>query len=193
MKCIASIAAALVIHDLFVSAIDFSGPVVQNTKPARWGYRISDPRMVDCDRWADQWETCGGVRQSPINIVPSKTVQRQKNPLVFSGMCSHFNLSAPHEPLQANQLGGNCGVYLQDVFYMLAHFHLHAPSEHTINGKAMSGEIHFVHKSSVSDDLLVIGVFLVIDVTSDPWLAPLLDALEQVNSAAQTEAVLVQL
>ncbi|ETK97339.1 hypothetical protein F441_00103 [Phytophthora nicotianae CJ01A1] len=76
----------------------------------------------------------------------------------------------------------------------MAQFHLHAPSEHTLNGKALDGEIHFVHKSADGKALLVIGLFLQVGPKSDPWLGPVLDALEHVNSTDErSAAVVVQL
>lgn len=44
--------------------------------------------------------------------------------------------------------------------YYLVQFHLHAPSEHTINGHRESGEIHFVHKS-IDGNIAVLGAFIV--------------------------------
>ncbi|KAJ8559091.1 hypothetical protein ON010_g8356 [Phytophthora cinnamomi] len=77
----------------------------------------------------------------------------------------------------------------------MAQFHLHAPSGHTVDGKAHDGEMHFVHKSSDGSALLVVGIFLDISPKSDVWLGPVLDALENVNSTAHTknEAITVQL
>ncbi|GMF46553.1 unnamed protein product [Phytophthora fragariaefolia] len=77
----------------------------------------------------------------------------------------------------------------------MAQFHLHAPSEHTVDGEAHDGEIHFVHKSSDGSALMVVGIFLDIAPKSDEWLGPVLDALETVNSTDHTanEAIVVQL
>lgn len=44
--------------------------------------------------------------------------------------------------------------------YSLLQFHVHTPSEHTIEGHNYNGEIHFVHKEDGGDGLLVVGLLL---------------------------------
>ena len=48
----------------------------------------------------------------------------------------------------------------QGTNYTLAQFHIHSPSEHTVNGRLADGELHMVHESS-SGALIVLGVLLV--------------------------------
>jgi len=43
--------------------------------------------------------------------------------------------------------------------YTPLQFHLHAPSEHTFNGKHYDLELHIVHKNADASTLSVIGVF----------------------------------
>ncbi|KAE8974399.1 hypothetical protein PR003_g26987 [Phytophthora rubi] len=188
MKFVASISATIAACALTVSADVATGPV--------WGYRANDASMVHTSKWAEQWKACGGVRQSPIDIkTVAKTGKCEINPLSFSGECSQYNLTEPHEPLEVDVIGGNCVASVNDVSYKMAQFHLHAPSEHTVDGKAHDGEIHFVHKSSDGSALLVVGIFLDVSPQSDAWLGPVLDALESVNSTdhAKNEAITVQL
>lgn len=42
--------------------------------------------------------------------------------------------------------------------FNLIQFHMHSPSEHTVNGEASGAEIHFVHQNPSTLQLLVIGV-----------------------------------
>lgn len=88
---------------------------------------------------------------------------------------------------------GDCAVSLKEKTFKLAQFHLHAPSEHTIDGKQLDGEIHFVHVSGDGKALLVVGVLIQIGPKSDSWLNPVLDALELVNSTARSDAIVVNL
>ncbi|OWZ17508.1 Carbonic anhydrase [Phytophthora megakarya] len=187
MKFIATISAAIAACALTVSA-----EVATDTV---WGYRENDSSMVATSKWADHWKACGGRRQSPINIVTTaKSGKGRPNvPLQFTGKCSTWNLTEPHEPLDVVVSGGNCKVDVNEATYEVAQFHVHAPSEHKINGKAMDAEMHFVHQTADAKNLMVIGIFLDVGPKSDPWLAPLLDALETVNSTAQTDAILVEL
>ncbi|KAE8966553.1 hypothetical protein PR003_g19088 [Phytophthora rubi] len=71
----------------------------------------------------------------------AKPKKGKKSPLVFSGRCSHYNLTEPHEPLEVDVIGGNCVASVNDVEYKLAQFDLHAPSEHTVDGKAHDGPV----------------------------------------------------
>src|SRR5262249_11186520 len=41
----------------------------------------------------------------------------------------------------------------------LIEIHLHTPSEHTLEGNNLDGEIHLVHRIERSSDLIVLGVF----------------------------------
>ncbi|KAF1795959.1 Carbonic anhydrase, alpha-class [Phytophthora cactorum] len=62
-------------------------------------------------------------------------------------------------------------------------FHLHAPSEHTLNGEHLDGEVHFVHSNTDGSALLVVGVFFkaVDSGGTDPWVASVLDAMDTVS------------
>ncbi|KAI9915257.1 hypothetical protein PsorP6_006894 [Peronosclerospora sorghi] len=191
MKFVAPLAAVVASFALTVAADVSGGPT--------WGYRSNDDSLVDTSKWAETWPACGGARQSPINIVTKTASSKQKRkelPLEFSGKCRTFNLTEPEEPLAANRLTlclGDCAVSTNGNDFDLAQFHLHVPSEHTLNGEPLDGEIHFVHKSSDGKSLLVIGIFLVLAPESNKWLDPLLDALELVNSNEYSDAVLVKL
>lgn len=59
--------------------------------------------------------------------------------------------------------------------YDLVQFHFHAPSEHTLNGKAYPLEIHFVNRNA-DGGLAVVGVF-VAEGAANPALAALLAAV----------------
>src|SRR5262249_57425176 len=56
--------------------------------------------------------------------------------------------------------------------YHLVQFHVHAPSEHTVNGRAFPLELHFVHQDDAGH-LAVVGV-LVETGPATPALDPLL-------------------
>ncbi len=43
--------------------------------------------------------------------------------------------------------------------YRLLQFHVHSPSEHTIDGKYYDLEVHFVHQHYTENKLAVVGVF----------------------------------
>lgn len=60
-------------------------------------------------------------------------------------------------------------------------FHVHATSEHTINGHHYAGEVHFVHKVAGGNDLLVTGLLLNVEAGApeNPWLNTVLDTMSQ--------------
>jgi carbonic anhydrase len=64
---------------------------------------------------------------------------------------------------------------LEGEHYELVQYHLHAPSEHTVDGKHAPLEVHFVHKSA-GGRLAVLGL-LVEEGAHDPNWAPVIDAL----------------
>ena len=43
--------------------------------------------------------------------------------------------------------------------YYLTQYHVHAPSEHTIDGKNYEVEVHMVHKSYSDNSLAIVGIF----------------------------------
>lgn len=67
--------------------------------------------------------------------------------------------------------------------YDLLQFHVHAPSEHTLNGEPLDGEVHFVHSNADGTALLVVGVFMEIDPSgdTDPWLKSVIDGIDDVT------------
>ncbi|KAG1708955.1 hypothetical protein DVH05_022586 [Phytophthora capsici] len=76
---------------------------------------------------------------------------------------------------------GNCTVATKLSGYKFAQLHLHSPSEHTIDGKAFDGEIHFVHKKEDGSAALVIGLFL--HKTNSSQTEPAVDAIINAMSA----------
>ncbi|KAG2967697.1 hypothetical protein PC118_g18432 [Phytophthora cactorum] len=84
--------------------------------------------------------------------------------------------------------GGNCTVTVKKETYKYAQFHVHTPSEHTIDGKAFDGEIHFVHKKADGSGALVIGLFL--KKTNEADTEPAVDAIVDAMSVATMNATI---
>lgn len=104
MKLISLISAVIAAVAFTVSVEALAGPV--------WGYRSSDTSMVHTSKWNTNWAACGGARQSPVDIVTTgKSENCKKNPLNFSGKCSRFNLTEPHEPLEVDVAGGEAALH----------------------------------------------------------------------------------
>uniref|UniRef100_A0A8C5B9I0 Carbonic anhydrase n=1 Tax=Gadus morhua TaxID=8049 RepID=A0A8C5B9I0_GADMO len=97
--------------------------------------------LLDPGHWAMLFPNCGGLRQSPINIVTSQVhVNTALHPLDFKGHESKINITSVR--LTGGALPGN---------YRALQFHLHwgadggPGSEHTIDGERFPMELHMVH------------------------------------------------
>jgi carbonic anhydrase len=76
--------------------------------------------------------------------------------------------------------------------YNLLQFHVHTPSEHTIDGKAMDGEAHFVHSNTDGSALLVVGLFLKAkpNAETDPFFTDLLAGIDSVTETTPVNLTL---
>uniref|UniRef100_A0A667ZWM8 Carbonic anhydrase n=1 Tax=Myripristis murdjan TaxID=586833 RepID=A0A667ZWM8_9TELE len=125
-------------------------PLVIHKETLGYPVVFSDP-----GHWAAQFPSCGGLRQSPINIVTSKVhVNTALPPLNFIGHTNRINITVenlghsahfalPHSVrLSGGALPGH---------YRAFQFHFHwgvnggPGSEHTIDGERFPMELHIVH------------------------------------------------
>uniref|UniRef100_A0A665TFH3 Carbonic anhydrase n=1 Tax=Echeneis naucrates TaxID=173247 RepID=A0A665TFH3_ECHNA len=109
-----------------------------------WCYQSQyscDDTCRDPNHWAAQFPSCGGLRQSPINIVTSKVhINSALPPFTFIGHTDVVNVTSVQ--LTGGALPGQ---------YRAAQFHFHwggngrPGSEHTIDGERFPMELHIVH------------------------------------------------
>lgn len=106
-------------------------------------------------------------RQSPINIMPSGIINKNKKIINFNYKGKdifsikhalmnnnyHFNVINPE----------NYIVNFNNSKYKLIQYHFHKPSEHNLNGKIFNMEVHLVHKSLIDDHYLVVAYFILFD------------------------------
>ncbi|EGZ21215.1 hypothetical protein PHYSODRAFT_497038 [Phytophthora sojae] len=92
-------------------------------------------------------------------------------------------MTETEESYKAAVDGGNCTVTAKGETYNFAQFHVHTPSEHTIDGQAFDGEIHFVHEKVDGSAALVIGLFLqrTDAANSEPAVDVIVDAMSDVT------------
>lgn len=98
------------------------------------------------EHWGDvpAWERCAtGTQQSPIDVPTDETIDLSKELDVrwSSGTLSALNNS---HTVNVRPDGNNVVVRGDDTF-QLVQMHLHADSEHDLDGKAYPLEAHFVH------------------------------------------------
>ncbi len=120
---------------------EYSGP----HGPAQWG------------ELSEEFATCSvGSNQSPIDIRKENIVKADLTPL-------HLNYQVQTTEIVNNghtlQINVEKGAYLEvdGQRFELAQFHMHSPSEHTIDGDHYPLELHFVHYSP-EGEVAVLGI-----------------------------------
>lgn len=111
--------------------------------------------------WGDldpAFELCSdGLSQSPIDISDDDLDEVEGAEIKFHYQTTPIVVSNNGHAIQVTPNSGSY-VKVDNEQYELLQFHLHSPSEHTINGEYFPMEAHFVHRSA-EGVLLVIGVF----------------------------------
>jgi len=126
---------------------------------AHWSYGGADGPEHWGDLSADFVACSAGRMQSPIDIASAATGLAVGAP-AYEIAYQDVPLSILHNghTVQLNYAPGS-SMSIEDQQYDLLQFHFHAPSEHTVDGKAFPMEAHFVHKDS-HGGLAVIGVMI---------------------------------
>lgn len=121
-----------------------------------WDYSENGPT-----HWENFSKTCGvGIHQSPVNIVPGKTVEMNHQ----YDLSMHQNISSMAKVIDnghsikvtPSQSGT---IDLHGETFKLLQFHFHGKSEHTVNGKRYDLVAHMVHQNPVTKQLAVVAVF----------------------------------
>merc|ERR1711953_512240 len=158
----------------------------------------------------EQWKTCGGKSQSPIDIKSDSNLpQKEFKPFIFHGYDSTFEKTKLENNghsvkmsitklYKAQPQPGVSGGDL-DGKYNFAQYHMHwgsdsgKGSEHKVNSKAYPMELHLVHYkaslgdfktaagSDAKDALAVLGIFFEIQDEDNTKLQPLIEAVRAVQ------------
>lgn len=127
------------------------------------------------DNWGLTVPLCdSGVEQSPINLVTTGTTETRSMALHGFGYEDFTIPTSDVErstvKVQTNVEAGEFHLHHADqgvLKFAPAQFHLHAPSEHTVDGIQYDLEVHFVHSYLNGDLGGVIGVFFDTEVGGD--------------------------
>lgn len=111
-----------------------------------------------------------GKQQSPIDIQTKDAIAESLPPLKFNYRKERISAINNGHSIQHNEQPGSF-LHVGDQVYALEQFHVHVPSEHTIDGKHADMEIHLVHKSS-SGKATVVAVMVHAD-SKDPVDVPI--------------------
>jgi carbonic anhydrase len=88
-----------------------------------------------------------GIRQSPIDIIPERTLALPTlKPIEFHYSGGLHLLMDNGHTIQVDLKNDENYVVINGQKYELLQFHFHATSEHTLNGHAAKMEVHLVHK-----------------------------------------------
>eukprot|EP00644_Phytophthora_capsici_P017306 jgi/Phyca11/125171/e_gw1.57.182.1 len=171
---------------LVACALSTASVAADGAEGSAWGYKTDVENMASPEHWSEHYPTCGGSKQSPIDIEVCGGCNAETRSLTFSGECTEYNLTQSEESFKASVNGGSCAVSANNATYSMQQFHLHTPSEHTLNGEHLDGEVHFVHSNADGSALLVVGVFFkaVDNGETDPT-----SYADVVNAAADTHGV----
>ena len=118
---------------------------------AEWGYE----GPIGPLHWAslsEAYAACGGEQQSPVDIRGYEASDR--GPLAFS---YDGDASAARNDGHAVHVDFEAGNTLtsSDRSYGLASLHMHAPSEHRVEGAEFAAELHLVHADEAGDFAVV--------------------------------------
>jgi len=121
-----------------------------------WGYAT----YYGPSNWDKVSATCGeGHAQSPINIIPGKTVNMNHTYDLHLHEDIHTTaaiIDNGHSLKVTPKEGGT--LELNGETFKLLQFHFHGKSEHTINGKRFALVAHMVHQNVKTKQLAVVAV-----------------------------------
>uniref|UniRef100_A0A3B5LN11 Carbonic anhydrase n=1 Tax=Xiphophorus couchianus TaxID=32473 RepID=A0A3B5LN11_9TELE len=121
---------------------------------AEWCYQSQtcDDPCKEPSRWAALFPRCGGLSQSPINIVTNKVhFSSALPPFSFIGHTDLINITVENKGHFASMLSVRLTGGALPGHYRAAQFHFHwggsgtKGSEHTIDGERFPMELHIVH------------------------------------------------
>lgn len=100
-----------------------------------------------------------GKKQTPINILTQGVIPGSLPALVPSYQPTPFIVENTGHVVEVPVAPGTSSIFIGGDRYELLQFHLHAPSEHRIDGQFAAAELHLVHRNALSD-LAVVGVLV---------------------------------
>ena len=143
---------------------DGTGDAAVDTVPAdpnAWTYE-------NTDRWGelspDNAACSAGTEQSPIDL---GTAQGEDIPNTLFNYAPVPGTVIVNDHTIEVKAPGAGKIVLDDQLYDFVQFHVHAPSEHTIEGERYPLELHFVHRNADGH----IAVVAVLVTEGEPWPA----------------------
>ncbi|CAL4121440.1 unnamed protein product [Meganyctiphanes norvegica] len=172
-----------------------------------WGYHGEG--NYDPEDWSEEYKSCGGKMQSPINIDTCDTIwdhfdhfsfhHYKQTPVHIENNGHTLKLEVDYRNHPRIKGGGLEGIY----DFANLHFHWGSNSslgsEHSIDGKFYPMEAHLVHYKSEykdvdtavlhPDGLAVLSVLFEVTPKDNKFLAPILKSLNKVEKAQTDEDI----
>ena len=165
--------AATAVTLLFCTVQAESHTEVKHEK--HWDYSKNGPT-----HWGEFSKTCSkGKAQSPVNIVPGKSIQMNTKYTLTLHEDIHTTakvIDNGHSIKVTPKEGGT--IELHGETFKLLQFHFHGKSEHTVDGKRYDMVAHLVHQNPKTKQLAVIAVFFE-EGKNNPVLDNILGGLEK--------------
>ena len=153
------------------------------TEKPHWSYSGEDGPEFWGNLSSD-FAVCGtGVEQSPIDLTGASDADLAD--IIFNYSTSDLTVLNNGHTIQANYDSGS-SIDLDGEMFNLLQFHMHAASEHTLNGEYFPLEIHLVHQAE-SGQLAVVGI-IVKEGDANDALSPLWENLPSEKSDAMAVA-----
>jgi carbonic anhydrase len=151
-----------------------------------WTHSARDPELGP-KAWGGidpSFETCAdGRRQSPVDI--SRPMPSNLPPLEFDYPPTPFTVQNTGHTIEATMPeGSNLTLTIGPDTYRLVQFHFHAPSEHTVAGRAYPAELHLVHESQ-GGELAVVGIFVEPSSLPQPLIDEVIETAGSVGEEVQ--------
>lgn len=147
------------------------GAEPEPVEPAHWTY-------AESATWGEldpDYAACGsGRHQSPVDLTDATS--RDLPDIAFDYQPSDVQAVNNGHAIQVDYAPGS-SIEVKGETYDLLQFHIHTPSEHTINGRTAAAELHLVHLSA-DGDLAVVGVLIDEGAAGDA-IGPILDDLPE--------------
>ncbi|MDR0529678.1 MAG: carbonic anhydrase family protein [Zoogloeaceae bacterium] len=118
-----------------------------NTGPEHWGNLSSASSL--CAK---------GMRQSPVDFIAEASMGLYK-PFAFDYRTTHFQVVNNGHTVEGHATESRNRLDYGSSMFVLEQFHMHAPSEHSFEGRHYPLEIHLVHRSA-SGEVTVLAVLV---------------------------------
>ena len=131
-------------------------PAISVPAERHWTYQ----NLTGPTHWSEldpSFATCtSGQAQSPIDLTAANSVELVNpefhyEPVPLNLLNNGHTVQIPYAP--------GSYVTIDNKQYNLLQFHFHSPSEHAVEGKSQSAELHLVHQSEAGE-LAVVAVLL---------------------------------